>query len=201
MTGPQPGTTGSNTISRAELGAYFRRHGYGQPGDRAMAVFEDIAGHRGPGSEPAGDAPDVTADPMWMHAYRDVQAVLDQALGTEEEDGAGAGIAADVALLASQRDAARAEAVRLEQRLRELTEPGLFAVVPSEDAAGDRSALADADNAIGQVIRLAESWKMAGGQLDASYVTGALLEVCGPWMGGLRVADIKSGSEEGADRG
>ena len=45
---PAPGTTGHNTISRAELGAYFKRHGYGRPGDRAMTVFKDIAAHREP---------------------------------------------------------------------------------------------------------------------------------------------------------
>jgi len=45
---------------------------------------------------------------MWEQAYMAVQAVLDKALGTEEEDGAGAGIVADVHLLALQRDEARA---------------------------------------------------------------------------------------------
>jgi hypothetical protein len=53
------------------------------------------------------------------------------------------------------------------------------------ERADDRPALADADDAIGQVIRLAESWQMVGGQLDASHVTGALLAICAPWTGGL----------------
>jgi hypothetical protein len=97
-----PGRTGYNTISRAELGAYFKRRGHDHGGDAAAAVFDNIRAHRGP-------------------------------------------------------------------------EPG-----PAEDT---RSALADADNAIGQVIRLAESWQMAGGQLDAEYVTGALLAICAPWTG------------------
>jgi hypothetical protein len=51
----------------------------------------------------------VRADPMWEQAYMDVQAILDSALGTEEEDGAGGGIAADVHLLALQRDEARSK--------------------------------------------------------------------------------------------
>ena len=41
--------------------------------------------------------------------YLDIQQVLDKALGTNEADGAGAGIVADVALLAEQRDKARSE--------------------------------------------------------------------------------------------
>jgi hypothetical protein len=68
---------------------------------------------------------------MWEQAYMDVQKILDGALGTEEEDGAGAGIAADVAMVVAQRDRARAEAKRLAGRLKELTEPGLFAAVPA----------------------------------------------------------------------
>ncbi len=59
-----------------------------------------------------------------MRVRFDVEAVLDEALGTEEEDGAGEGLAADVALLArraaaseaSRRDWA-AEAMRLEHEL------------------------------------------------------------------------------------
>ena len=58
---PAPGTTGSNTISRAELGAYFKRHGYGQPGDRAAAVFDDIAARREP-ALPVAAALDREAD-------------------------------------------------------------------------------------------------------------------------------------------
>ena len=62
----------------------------------------------------------VPEDLMWETAYMDVQAVLDKALGTEEEDGAGAGIAADVALLAGQRDEARAEVAELRRTIRAL---------------------------------------------------------------------------------
>jgi hypothetical protein len=49
---------------------------------------------------------------MHYAAYQRVQKVLDRALGTEEADGAGEGIAEDVALLAQQRDRARAEVER-----------------------------------------------------------------------------------------
>src|ERR1700734_554899 len=56
---------------------------------------------------------------MWHQAYMDVQKVLDKALGTGEDDGAGAGIAADVWLLADQRDKARAEAAQLRERCAE----------------------------------------------------------------------------------
>jgi hypothetical protein len=60
------GTTGHNTISRAELGAYYRRQGLSRAGNEAAAVFDDIAGHREP-YEPAGEtgapaAPSVAAD-------------------------------------------------------------------------------------------------------------------------------------------
>ena len=69
--------------------------------------------------------PDIDRDPMWHQAYMDVQAVLDQALGTEEEDGAGGGIAGDVALLASQRDEARAGLARLKRTAALENEPAL----------------------------------------------------------------------------
>lgn len=72
------------------------------------------------------DAYDETARDtrVFRTAYFDVQAVLDRALGTREEDGAGEGIAADVALLASRAERAEAAIERVrtygEQRLREL---------------------------------------------------------------------------------
>jgi hypothetical protein len=50
---------------------------------------------------------------MYERAYFEVQKVLDDQLGTEEDDGAGGGIAGDVWLLAQQRDQARAEVDRL----------------------------------------------------------------------------------------
>lgn len=49
-----------------------------------------------------------------------VEAVLDAALGTEDEDGAGAGLAADVQLLADQRDRLRAQV----EAVRELAQRG-----------------------------------------------------------------------------
>ncbi|MEU4640865.1 hypothetical protein [Micromonospora sp. NPDC023814] len=44
---------------------------------------------------------------MFKTRYFEVQEVLDEALGTEEEDGSGEGIVQDVRLLAQQRDALR----------------------------------------------------------------------------------------------
>lgn len=69
----------------------------------------------GSGDAPAGTQTVYPLKPatMYERAYCDVQEVLDEALGTEEEDGAGEGIAADVRLLAAQRDEARAEVERL----------------------------------------------------------------------------------------
>jgi hypothetical protein len=57
------------------------------------------------------------ANRMYEDAYFNVQSVLDKALGPDEEDGAGEGIAADVALLAEQRDEARAELEQLKAKL------------------------------------------------------------------------------------
>ena len=55
---------------------------------------------------------------MWEQAYMDVQKVLDEALGAEEEDGAGSGIAGDVWLLAQQRDEARAKLAAIAEHCR-----------------------------------------------------------------------------------
>jgi len=57
---------------------------------------------------------------MFEHVYLDVQCYLDEVLGTGEEDGAGAGLEADVRLLGTQRDEARAEVTRLRSALAEL---------------------------------------------------------------------------------
>ena len=43
--------------------------------------------------------------------------------------------------------------------------------------------LSDAEHAIGQVIRVAGSWQMLGGRLDASHVAGVVLGICAPWTG------------------
>jgi hypothetical protein len=51
----------------------------------------------------------VSDKDMYERAYWDIQRILDEALGTREGDGAGAGIAADVRLVAEQRDILRAE--------------------------------------------------------------------------------------------
>jgi len=57
---------------------------------------------------------------MFEHVYFDVQRYLDEVLGTGEEDGAGAGLEADVRLLGTQRDEARAEITRLRHALAEI---------------------------------------------------------------------------------
>jgi hypothetical protein len=64
----------------------------------------------------------VKPDRMWENAYMDVQRVLDEALGTEEKDGAGSGIAADVWLLANQRDEARVKLAAITAHCRRRTE-------------------------------------------------------------------------------
>lgn len=51
--------------------------------------------------------------------YLDIQKVLDKALGTEEADGAGAGIVADITLVAGRMQAAEAEVERLRADLKE----------------------------------------------------------------------------------
>jgi hypothetical protein len=51
--------------------------------------------------------------------YLDIQKVLDEALGTHEADGAGAGIAADVAVLAEQKRTAETEVKRLRTALKD----------------------------------------------------------------------------------
>lgn len=69
---------------------------------------------------------------MYRRAYFDVQKVLDKALGPNEEDGAGEGIAADVQLLADHLSAARAEAARLASLLdADGSQRTYFAVCPT----------------------------------------------------------------------
>ena len=54
-----------------------------------------------------------TEDGMYKRAYWDVQRILDDAIGTEAEGGAGEGLASDVALLAARCKAAESEVMRL----------------------------------------------------------------------------------------
>lgn len=69
-----------------------------------------------------------------------------------------------------------------------VVEPALEAVRQAPVPADERSALADADNAIGQVIRLVESWAMKGDPLDPAEVQRVLLGIIlRQWMGGLRL--------------
>jgi hypothetical protein len=63
---------------------------------------------------------------MWEQAYMEVQSVLNEALGSGEDDGAGAGIAADVALVVEQRDKAR-ELVRSLERIITAWTRGMYA--------------------------------------------------------------------------
>jgi hypothetical protein len=60
----------------------------------------------------------AAGDRMYAMAYGEVQAVLDAALGGDVDDGAGAGIAAEVQLLADQRDQARAALASCEAEVR-----------------------------------------------------------------------------------
>jgi hypothetical protein len=61
-------------------------------------------------------------------------------------------------------------------------DPGFFAAT-YEPAAADPETLPDAEHAIGNVIRHAESWAEQGGQLDASEVARVLLLVLRQWTG------------------
>ena len=54
---------------------------------------------------------------MYMQRYVEIQAILDQAHGGNEGDGAAQGIVEDVYLLMLQRDEARAEVAELRRRL------------------------------------------------------------------------------------
>jgi hypothetical protein len=84
------------------------------PARAACEAYGEIWANQGPSRsalwEDAAKAAIEAApqDPMWEQAYMEVQSVLDEALGSGEDDGAGAGIAADVLLLVAQRDEARA---------------------------------------------------------------------------------------------
>jgi hypothetical protein len=68
-------------------------------------------------------------------------------------------------------------------------DPGFFAATYEPAGADPETPLSDAEHAIGQVVRHAESWQMQGGQLDAAHAAGALLSICAPWTGGLRIPE------------
>jgi len=76
-----------------------------------------------------------------------------------------------------------------EPRLKELDE-AMAAAVAAQATADVRSALAAADNTIGQVIRLAES-ALADEHCTphARQLARALLQICRPWMGGEERSD------------
>jgi hypothetical protein len=60
----------------------------------------------------------------------------------------------------------------------------------------DRPALADAENAIGQVIRKVESWAMDGDLLDPAEVQRVLLGIfLRQWMGGIRLPEARPARE------
>jgi hypothetical protein len=90
------------------------------PRSPAPAAAEPVAAILGaPGGKDGSgdDSADIVRDPMWYRRYWDVQAVLDEALGTGKDDGSEGGIAGDVALLAGQRDHARRAAARRDTEL------------------------------------------------------------------------------------
>jgi hypothetical protein len=83
---------------------WWRAHSYAAEKDDKQCLVDALA----------AAAPLIVADrAMYEIAYWAVEKVLDEALGTEEEDGSGGGIAAEVYLLMEQRNQARAEVARL----------------------------------------------------------------------------------------
>lgn len=86
--------------------------------------------------------------------HGEVEAVLDRALGTDEADGTGEGLAADVALVVSQRDAARAEVERLRSVVAAV-EAVIDRVDPTKSAtvmtSAVRAAISDAPFALAEV--------------------------------------------------
>ena len=97
---------------------------------------------------------DIDATRMWRRRYADVQAVLDDVL-SDDDVGAGEGIAQDVALLAAQRDTAR---TRLAAVYAEL-----------EDAVRER------DAAEAKLARIATHCRHL---LDAAIVQGPVSHLC-----------------------
>jgi hypothetical protein len=119
-----PGPNGNRMPVKLRAGDWIVRHC-----DRVNGDHFTVHGRAAfaAGYEPA----DPMSDPMFGRIYMEIQGVLDKALGTEEEDGAGGGITGDVWLLAHQRDEARARVAQLAAQLADLTELGLFpAAVP-----------------------------------------------------------------------
>jgi hypothetical protein len=142
-----PGPGGNRMPVKLRAGDWIVKHA-----DRINGDHFTVHGPAAFGA--AYESADPFSDPMFGKTYMEVQAVLDKALGTEEEDGAGAGITADVWLLAHQRDEARAQVAQLAARLKDLTEPGLI------PAAGP--------------ARVTTDWCVAWGGEDANDCAGRL---------------------------
>lgn len=120
----QPASETPQDVTREALSAVLKRRGMTE------REVQDVLGELGT------VRPDIDQDPMWHRAYMDVEAVLNQALGSEEEDGLGSGVAADVALLAQQRDEARAKLAAITDACRSIPTPiaqRLLAIIGSEE--------------------------------------------------------------------
>lgn len=123
----------------------------------------------------AGWVPDLLAalsdphrDPMYHDAYMSIQRLLDKALGPNVEDGAGAGLQEEVALVVAQRDQARADLAAVEQD-RDRLQPILEAAVRWREGFDDTDPL-DPDYYTPDECGLAaavDAWLATGGATDA----------------------------------
>lgn len=116
------------------------------------------------------DIPDLLDEVERLHAelalafspgmYLDIQKVLDKALGTNEADGAGAGIVADIALVAdrmrqaeAERDTARAALAEERARHGELVAEMQRARTAAEDARAEQVRLAEQVRVLAGLLR------------------------------------------------
>lgn len=94
----------------------------------------------------------IDQDPMWYRAYMDVQKALDETLGTEEEDGSDGGIAADVYLLARQRDEARAARDDYAARLRATDQGWATVAAERDESRAELARVQSAAQTLGRVV-------------------------------------------------
>lgn len=90
--GWKPGDDGTPP-TQAEIDEWERNVQHEYEAALEVLIFANGGRYAGPPAQPSD---------MYQRAYWDVNAVLDRALGEREADGAGMGIAADVALLAQR---------------------------------------------------------------------------------------------------